>query len=326
MQSGFCLNPTSNGPHNQGAQAFRHRPSLPRGSSWGKGSFLALAHGGSGGIGGGSYSGGGGSGGWSEGGSGGAGDEGRKGGFLRRGWEQRAAADPQFGFKVFCELVIGLTAMVLGDMSSRPNWGLNELDFVFATLVVGSIINFSAVWLLAPTGGAGAGTGFLQTLLSDKFLLAWGAPGGHMFEKGYPLGKRLVNLGYKGFVFALIGMGAGTIGTAVSNGLIALRKKLDPNWSTPNVPPNVLANAGAWAAHMGISANSRYQIINGLDMVLQPLMPSSLFRVYSFLLRSANNVLGGVSFVMAARILGVQKAAEAPAQDTAGAKPAVKTA
>ena len=31
--------------------------------------------------------------------------------------------------------VIGLTATVLGDMSSRPNWGLNELDFVFATLV-----------------------------------------------------------------------------------------------------------------------------------------------------------------------------------------------
>jgi hypothetical protein len=25
---------------------------------------------------------------------------------------------------------------VIGDMSSRPNWGLNELDFVFATLVV----------------------------------------------------------------------------------------------------------------------------------------------------------------------------------------------
>jgi len=34
-----------------------------------------------------------------------------------------------------------------------------------------------------------------------------------------------------------------------------------------NVPPNVLANAGAWAAHMGISSNTRYQIINGLDMV-----------------------------------------------------------
>jgi hypothetical protein len=32
--------------------------------------------------------------------------------------------------------VIGVGASVIGDMSSRPNWGLNELDFVFATLVV----------------------------------------------------------------------------------------------------------------------------------------------------------------------------------------------
>ena len=32
--------------------------------------------------------------------------------------------------------VIGVSASVVGDMASRPNWGLNELDFVFATLVV----------------------------------------------------------------------------------------------------------------------------------------------------------------------------------------------
>lgn len=45
-------------------------------------------------------------------------------------------------------------------------------------------------------------------------------------------------------------------------------------------------------------------------------MPSSLFRLYSFLLRSANNVVGGISFVMAARILGVQKvAAPTPAPE-----------
>ena len=31
---------------------------------------------------------------------------------------------------------IGVGACVLGDMSSRPNWGLYELDFVFSTLVV----------------------------------------------------------------------------------------------------------------------------------------------------------------------------------------------
>jgi hypothetical protein len=27
--------------------------------------------------------------------------------------------------------VIGVGMAVIGDMSSRPNWGLNELDFVF---------------------------------------------------------------------------------------------------------------------------------------------------------------------------------------------------
>jgi hypothetical protein len=37
-----------------------------------------------------------------------------------------------------CAQVIGVGASVIGDMSSRPNWGLNELDFVFATLVVSS--------------------------------------------------------------------------------------------------------------------------------------------------------------------------------------------
>ena len=32
--------------------------------------------------------------------------------------------------------IIGVGAAVLGDMSSRPYWGLYELDFVFSTLIV----------------------------------------------------------------------------------------------------------------------------------------------------------------------------------------------
>eukprot|EP00877_Chromochloris_zofingiensis_P013599 jgi/Chrzof1/8493/Cz03g13050.t1 len=39
--------------------------------------------------------------------------------------------------------VIGVGASVIGDMSSRPNWGLNELDFVFATLVVSQLQQLS---------------------------------------------------------------------------------------------------------------------------------------------------------------------------------------
>lgn len=68
-------------------------------------------------------------------------------------------------------------------------------------------------------------------------------------------------------MFAVIGLGAGVIGTSASNGLLILRKKLDPNFETQNKEPNILMNAGAWAVHMGVSSNVRYQLLNGMDMV-----------------------------------------------------------
>eukprot|EP00983_Pelagomonas_calceolata_P118863 1160545-Pelagomonas_calceolata.AAC.11 len=55
---------------------------------------------------------------------------------ILKGWEERVAYDPELPVKVAMEQVIGVGASVVGDMSSRPNWGLNELDFVFSTLVV----------------------------------------------------------------------------------------------------------------------------------------------------------------------------------------------
>lgn len=68
-----------------------------------------------------------------------------------KGWQDRVAADPQFVYKVMIEQIIGVSASVIGDMASRPNWGLNELDFVFATLVV------SGGWVLGPGCEASAG-------------------------------------------------------------------------------------------------------------------------------------------------------------------------
>lgn len=47
------------------------------------------------------------------------------GAFLN-GWRSRVAVDPQFPFKVLMEELVGITVCVLGDMVSRPNFGLNE--------------------------------------------------------------------------------------------------------------------------------------------------------------------------------------------------------
>jgi hypothetical protein len=62
--------------------------------------------------------------------------------------------------------------------------------------------------------------------------------------------------------------------------------------------------------------------------VLQPLLPSSVFRIFTSVVRGLNNMVGGISFVMVAKALGVQKAASAaapppepePAKGSKGAK------
>lgn len=50
------------------------------------------------------------------------------------------------------------------------------------------------------------------------------AAAGNMFEPGaFSPGSRLLNFVFKGAIFSVIGMMAGTIGTATSNGLLELR-------------------------------------------------------------------------------------------------------
>ncbi|KAI3901708.1 hypothetical protein MKW98_021872 [Papaver atlanticum] len=112
---------------------------------------------------------------------------------------------------------------------------------------------------------------------------------------------------YKGAVFAAVGFAAGLVGTAISNGLILTRKKMDPNFETPNKPPPTLLNAMTWATHMGWSSNFRYQTLNGIEFLLAKGLPPVVFKGSVVVLRCMNNVLGGVSFVTLARLTGSQK-------------------
>ncbi|CAL5192510.1 unnamed protein product [Lathyrus oleraceus] len=219
-------------------------------------------------------------------------------GLFLNGWRSRVAADPQFPFKVLMEELVGVTACVLGDMASRPNFGLNELDFVFSTLVVGAILNFTLMYLLAPSLGSASAT--LPAIFAS-------CPKSHMFEPGaFSLLDRLGTLVYKGTIFSAVGFGAGLAGTALSNGLIKLRKKMDPTFETPNKAPPTLLNSLTWAAHMGLSSNLRYQTLNGAEFMLERGLNPLVFKASVLVLRVANNVLGGMSFVVLARLTGAQ--------------------
>ncbi|EES13002.1 hypothetical protein SORBI_3006G247600 [Sorghum bicolor] len=207
-------------------------------------------------------------------------DGGRRGailGLFLAGWATRVAADPQFPFKVLMEELVGVTTCVIADMASRPNFGLNELDFVFSTLVVGSILNFVLMYLLTPTVGP------------------------------YSLGSRVATIMSKGAVGVVVGFAAGFTGTAISNGLIAMRKRMDPAFETPNKAPPMLLNAATWALHMGVSSNLRYQTLNGVEYLLGKVAPAPVFKVSVVALHCMNNMLGGMSFVLLARLTGAQK-------------------
>ncbi|KAJ6407636.1 hypothetical protein OIU84_011011 [Salix udensis] len=209
---------------------------------------------------------------------------------------------PQFPFKVVMEEVVGVSACVLGDMASRPNFGLDELDFVFSTLVVGCILNFTLMYLLAPTAAATSQT--LPAIFAN-------CPTSHMFESGaYSLMNRLGTFVYKGTIFAAVGFVAGLVGTALSNGLIKMRKKMDPTFETPNKAPPTVLNALTWAIHMGISSNLRYQTLNGAEFLLEKGLSPLAFKTSVVVLRCLNNVLGGMSFVILARLTGSQSVEE----------------
>ncbi|CAJ1948238.1 unnamed protein product [Sphenostylis stenocarpa] len=222
-------------------------------------------------------------------------------GMFLNGWRSRVAADPQFLFKVLMEELVGVSAAVVGDMATRPNFGLNELDFVFSTLVVGSILNFILMYLLAPTlSSSSSSCSTLPSLFAR-------CPSSHMFEPGpYGIVERCGTLVYKGGVFALVGLVAGLVGTAISNGLIAMRKRVDPTFESPNKAPPTVLNALTWAAHMGVSSNVRYQCLNGVEFLLEKWVPPFVFKSSVLALRLANNVVGGMTFVMLARLTGSQ--------------------
>ncbi|KAJ6833772.1 putative protein RETICULATA-RELATED 3, chloroplastic [Iris pallida] len=215
------------------------------------------------------------------------------------GWRSRVAADPEFPFKVLMEEVVGVSATAVGDMASRPNFGLSELDLVLSTLVVGSIVNFVLMYLLAPTSITSA-TAANSSLPS------------YIFQPGnFSLFARTATFFYKGLLFSAVGFVSGLVGTTLSNTLVAIKnnskdEQVNKEKKKKGGPPTVL-NAATWAVHMGLSSNLRYQTLNGVEFVMVRSMPPGLFKMAVLLLRGLNNVLGGMSFVALGKVMGSQK-------------------
>ena len=108
-----------------------------------------------------------------------------------------------------------------------------------------------------------------------------------------------------------VGFGASLVGVGATNALIAARQFLDPAWSSPNPPQDVVTMSAAYASYMAISSNLRYQVIAGVveERGIETLLAGrpGLCSALSFVVRTGNTFLGSLMWVDYIRLLGLQK-------------------
>ena len=221
-------------------------------------------------------------------------------------WRDKMLADPEFAYKLMVEETVGLGIAMSGTVAARGKDLLKELDFFLTDCAVGAVLNFVLIWLLAPTvaakaAGSGAIGKYIGTLPS--FVLA---------EGKYTVGQRAMSGLYKGSLFAGCGFLGSVGGTSLAFMLLKVRQMIDPVNNADKPLPNVVANSLGWASFMFISTNPRYQIVNGLERAIFGVFSPTVGKASSLVLRTGNNLIGGATWVLWARYIGLQKKAEEP--------------
>lgn len=91
-------------------------------------------------------------------------------------WRRKMAADPKFAFKLLMEETVGLGLAVSGMVAARGKEILNELDFAFCDMMVGAVLNFTALWIASPSvrlnsNGSSAVANYIKSLPSNLFVV-----------------------------------------------------------------------------------------------------------------------------------------------------------
>lgn len=238
------------------------------------------------------------------------------------GWRRRCAADPEFPFKLLMEQTVGLGLTVSGMVAARGKDILNELDFAICDTVVGATMNFVLVYLLTPALAKNIMAKNVSTQAATGLFAQLPA---NVFARGnYSLPMRIAGFLHKSALFSVCGFVASVIGTSVSYGLVMLRQRSSVIAKTktnghqgqdqehqeqqpsPKLP-NVFTNSLAWAGFMFVSSSPRYQVVAGVERAVFQFAPDSLAKFSSGLVRTGNNVLGGATWVLWAKAIGLQK-------------------
>ncbi|KAF8402987.1 hypothetical protein HHK36_011081 [Tetracentron sinense] len=235
----------------------------------------------------------------------------------------RMLADPSFLFKVgtevqgyggadFLEIIIDSCCATFAEVQKRGKDFWAEFELYTADLLVGVVVDIALVGMLAPYvrfGQPSVSKGFL-----GRIQHACGALPSSVFEAERPgcsfSGKqRVATYFYKGVLYGSVGFACGLIGQGIANLIMTAKRSIKQSEEDIPVPP-LLKSAALWGVFLAVSSNTRYQIINGLEHLVEvsPLAKQvpSVAMAFTVGVRFANNIYGGMQFVDWARWSGVQ--------------------
>lgn len=234
------------------------------------------------------------------------------------GFRDRLLADESFIVKVGIELGIGLVCKLAAEREKRRSAFKREIDFVFANVIMALIADFMLVWLPAPSLNlSGGGGGALKQNAVSKFFASCPDNAFQVKPAGvqeWGLARRTGAVMRNGTKLLGVGFFASLFGVTITNALVKVRTMMDPNFSAPNPPQNVLVMSACYASYMASSSNVRYQIIAGVieERGIERVFAGkpSVAHLLSFIIRTGNTFLGSLLWVDYLRLLGVQKKAE----------------
>ncbi|CAL9002659.1 unnamed protein product [Prunus brigantina] len=224
----------------------------------------------------------------------------------------RMLADPSFLFKIGTEIVIDSCCATFAEVQKRGKDFWAEFELYVADLLVGVVVNVALVGMLAPYARIG------QPSLSKGFLgrlqHSYGALPSSVFEAErpgcrYSVNQRIATYFFKGILYGSVGFGCGIIGQGIANLIMTAKRSVKKSEEDIPVPP-LIKSAVLWGVFLAVSSNTRYQIINGLERLVESspmakqIPPVAL--AFTVGVRFANNIYGGMQFVDWARWSGVQ--------------------
>lgn len=225
----------------------------------------------------------------------------------------RMLADPSFLFKVSIEIMIDSCCATFAEVQKRGKDFWSEFELYVADLLVGVVVDVVLVCMLAPFVRFGQPT--RAAGLRGTVNHAIGALPSSVFEAEMPgrrfsIQQRIGTYFYKGIQYGAVGFGCGIIGQGIANSIMTLKRKLKKSEEHDVAVPPLLKSAALWGVFLAVSSNTRYQVVNGLERVVESSILAKrvplIAIAFTVGIRFANNVYGGMQFVDWARWSGVQ--------------------